>query len=179
MSRLKKIYYDIIVPDFINRKLAKNILDVPRLLKIVVNMGLGTSLSGKKSIDDILSELALITNQKPVITNARKSIAGFKLRKGFSIGCKVTLRKLNMYNFLDKLLCVVLPRIRDFRGLSLKSFDGKGNYSFGIKEYIVFPEINYDKIDIIRGMDISIVTNSKTNEHGKMLLQAFKFPFKN
>jgi len=177
LSKLKKLYYDIIVPDFINKKLAKNVLDVPRLLKIVVNMGLGTSISGKKSIDDIRDELSLITNQKPIITKARKSIAGFKIRQGFDIGCKVTLRKSNMYNFLDKLLFVVLPRIRDFRGLSLKSFDGRGNYSFGIKEYIVFPEINYDKIDTIRGMDISIVTNAKSNEHGKILLKAFKFPF--
>ena len=177
MSKLKEMYYNVIIPDFINKKLAKNTLDVPKLLKVVINMGFGTSISGKKSINDILDELSLITNQRPIITKAKHSIAGFKIREGYDIGCKVTLRKLNMYNFLDKILFVVLPRIRDFRGLSLKSLDGRGNYSFGIKEYIVFPEINYDKVDIIRGMDISIVTNAKTNERGKMLLKAFKFPF--
>lgn len=177
MSKLKEMYYDVVIPKFINNNLSKNTLAVPKLLKVVVNMGLGTSISNKKNINDTLNELSLITNQRPVITRARKSIAGFKIRKGFDIGCKVTLRKSNMYDFLDKLLFVVLPRIRDFRGLSTKSFDGKGNYSFGIKEYIVFPEINYDKIDVIRGMDISIVTNAKTDDQGKMLLKYFKFPF--
>lgn len=177
MSSLKEHYYKVIVPDFLEKKNAANILDVPRLLKIVINIGFDASKVSKKDIDNIVSELALISGQRPIITKARKSIAGFKIREGFDVGCKVTLRKQKMYNFLDKLLYLVLPRIRDFKGLSLRSFDGQGNYSLGIKEQIVFPEISYDKVDIIRGMDISIITNALTDEKGKMLLKAFNFPF--
>lgn len=177
MSSLKEYYYKVIVPDFLANKKARNILDVPRILKIVINVGFDVSKVTKKDIDNILNEVSLISGQRSVITKAKKSIAGFKLRKGFDVGCKVTLRKKKMYNFLDKLLYLVLPRIRDFKGLSLKSFDGKGNYSLGIKEQIVFPEISYDKVDVIRGMDISIVTNALTDEKGKLLLRSFNFPF--
>lgn len=177
MSSLKEYYYKVIVPDFLEKKTAANILDVPRILKIVINIGFDASKVSKKDIDNISNELALISGQRPIITKAKKSIAGFKIRQGFDVGCKVTLRKQKMYNFLDKLLYLVLPRIRDFKGLSLKSFDGRGNYSLGIKEQIVFPEISYDKVDIIRGMDISIITNALTDEKGKLLLKAFNFPF--
>lgn len=177
MSKLKELYYDVVIPDFIKNKNARNIMDVPRILKVVINIGFGMSGSNKKNISDIVDDLSLISGQKPIITKARRSIAGFKIRKGFDIGCKVTLRKSRMYNFLDKLLFVVLPRVRDFRGISIKSFDGYGNYSLGIKEHIVFPEINYDKVDVIRGMDISFITSAKTDEKGKMLLESLKFPF--
>lgn len=177
MSNFKKYYDDIVVPLFINNNLSKNIMDVPKILKVVINMGLGLSGSNKKNLSDALNELSLISGQKPVIVKAKKSIAGFKIRKGFDIACKVTLRKHNMYNFLDKLLFIVLPRVRDFRGISLKSFDGYGNYSLGIKEHIVFPEINYDKIDVIRGMNISIITNALDDKKGKMLLKYLNFPF--
>lgn len=177
MSKVREIYYNIIIPEFINKKFSKNVMDVPKILKVVINMGFNASTIGKKNINDILNDLSLISGQHPIVTKARKSIAGFKIREGYDIGCKVTLRKYRMYKFLDKLLFMVLPRVRDFRGISIKSFDGNGNYSFGIKEHIVFPEIDYDKVDVIKGMDISIVTNAKTDEKGKRLLTAFKFPF--
>ena len=177
MSNLKKYYNDIVIPLFITNNFAKNIMDVPKILKVVINMGLGLSGSNKKNLSDSLNELSLISGQKPVIIKSKKSIAGFKIRKGFDIACKVTLRQHNMYNFLDKLLFIVLPRVRDFRGISLKSFDGYGNYSLGIKEHIVFPEINYDKIDLIRGMNISIVTNALNDKKGKLLLKYLNFPF--
>jgi len=177
LSNLRDFYFNVVVPDFIKKKCAKNVMDVPKILKVVINMGFGASNLNKKGVTDILDELALISGQRPVVIKAKKSIAGFKIRQGFDIGCKVTLRKFKMYNFLDKLLFIVLPRVRDFRGIGLKSFDGQGNYSLGIKEHIVFPEIDYDKVDIIRGMDISIVTNASTDKRGRMLLEAFKFPF--
>jgi len=177
LSNLKEHYYKVIVPDFLEKNNAKNIFDVPKILKIVINIGFDASKVSKKDIDNALNELSLISGQRPIITKARKSIAGFKIRAGFDIGCKVTLRKKKMYSFLDKLLFLVLPRIRDFKGLTLTSFDGHGNYSLGIREQIVFPEIIYDKVDTIRGMDISIVTNALTDEKGKLLLKAFNFPF--
>lgn len=178
MSKIKKLYTSTVIPEFINNKVSKNIMDVPKIVKIVINMGFDHANTTKKQINDIFADLSLISGQKPIITKAKKSIAGFKIRQGFELGCKTTLRKKNMYNFLDKLIFLILPRVRDFKGLSIKSFDGKGNYSLGIKEHIVFPEIDYNKVDIIRGMDISIVTNAKNNEKGFLLLKALKFPFK-
>ncbi len=177
MSILRHYYYDVIIPDFIKQKIFKNVMDVPRLIKIVINIGFKASNINKKNLEDIVNEMSLISGQKPILIKAKKSIAGFKIRKDYNIGCKVTLRKHKMYNFLDKLLFVVLPRVRDFKGINSKSFDGYGNFSFGVKEQIVFPEINYDKVDTIRGMDISIVTNALTDNKGKLLFKAFKFPF--
>jgi len=175
LSNLREFYYNVIIPDFIKKKIAVSVMDVPKIVKIVINMGFNVSSIDKK--DDALNELSLIAGQRPIITKAKKSIAGFKLREGYDIGCKVTLRKCKMYSFLDKLLFLVLPRIRDFKGVNIKSFDGRGNFSLGIKEQIVFPEIDYDKVDVIRGMDISIVTNALTDSRGQNLLKAFKFPF--
>lgn len=170
-------YKNNIIPYFIEKKLCKNIMEVPKFEKVIINSGFTVANSNKKNIEEIINDLSLITSQKAVTTKAKKSIAGFKVRKDFIIGCKVTLRKQNMYNFLNKLISVVLPRIRDFKGLPEKSFDGTGNYSIGIKEYTIFPEIDYDKVTTTRGLDITIVTNAKTNEKCKLLLKAFKFPF--
>jgi len=156
----------------------KNIFEVPKLLKIVVNMGVGEAVSDSKIINKAIEDLSLITGQKPVITKAKKSIAGFKLRKGLNIGCKVTLRKKRMFEFLDRLIFIALPRVRDFKGLSKKSFDGNGNYSIGIKEQIIFPEIDYDKVDKIRGMDITITTTTTNQDHAYELLKSFNLPFK-
>lgn len=178
MSKIKTIYKSTVIPEFINKKIAKNIMDVPKITKIVINMGFDYNNTTKKQINDIFTDLSLISGQKPIITKAKKSIAGFKIRKGFELGCKVTLRQKKMYDFLDKLIFLILPRVRDFKGLNIKSFDGKGNYSLGIKEHIIFPEIDYNKVDIIRGMDISIITNAKNNEKGILLLKSLKFPFK-
>ncbi|HIH2762530.1 MAG TPA: 50S ribosomal protein L5 [Candidatus Azoamicus sp. MARI] len=178
MSKLKNLYISTVIPEFINKKISKNIMDVPKITKIVINMGFDHASTTKKQINDIFADLSLISGQRPIITKAKKSIAGFKIREGFELGCKVTLRKKNMYNFLDKLIFLILPRVRDFKGLNIKSFDGKGNYSLGIKEHIIFPEIDYNKVDVIRGMDISIVTNAKNNERGFLLLKTLKFPFK-
>jgi len=155
-----------------------NIMQVPRLLKITLNMGVGEAVNDKKIVDNAASDLTKIAGQKAVITKTRKSVAGFKIREGWPIGCKVTLRGERMYEFLERLLCVAIPRVRDFRGLSKRSFDGRGNYSMGIKEQIVFPEIQYDKIDALRGMDITISTTATSNEEGLALLTALKFPFK-
>lgn len=177
MSKIKKYYKEKVISSFIEKKISKNVMDVPKIKKIVINIGFNATTT-KKQINDIFSDLSLISGQKPIITKAKKSIAGFKIRKGFELGCKVTLRKDKMYNFIDKLIFLILPRIRDFKGLDHKSFDGNGNYSIGIKEHIIFPEIDYNKVDIIRGMDISIVTNAKTDEKGKMLFKALKFPMK-
>jgi large subunit ribosomal protein L5 len=155
----------------------KNAMEVPKLEKIVINMGLGEAVDDSKVIDAATAELALISGQKPIVTKSRKSIAGFKLRENLAIGAKVTLRKQRMYEFLDRLITVAMPRIRDFRGVPNKSFDGRGNYTLGLKEQIIFPEINYDKVDKIRGMDISFITTAKTNEEAKALLAGFQFPF--
>lgn len=156
----------------------KSAMEIPRITKITLNMGVGEAIQDKKALEGALSDMEKISGQKPVITKARKSIAGFKVREGWPIGCKVTLRKERMYEFLDRLVAISIPRIRDFRGLSPKSFDGNGNYSMGIQEQIVFPEIDYDKIDKIRGLDICITTTAKTDEEGRALLHAFNFPIK-
>jgi len=154
-------------------------MDVPRIEKITLNMGVGEAIGDKKVIEHALSDMEKVAGQKPVTTLARKSVASFKVRDGYPIGCKVTLRREKMYEFLDRLISIAIPRIRDFRGLNGKSFDGRGNYSMGVKEQIIFPEIDYEKIDKIRGMDITITTSAKTNEEAKALLAAFNFPFKN
>ena len=178
MARLKE-YYNKEIKNYLKSKLSlENINEVPKLIKIVVNMGVGESVVDSKKINNASEDLMQITGQKPMITSSKKSIAGFKLRKGLSIGCKVTLRKNRMYEFLDRLVYIALPRVRDFKGLSRKSFDGKGNYSIGIKEQIIFPEIDYDKIDKVRGMDISIVTSANNDNHALELLKGFNLPFK-
>ena len=179
MARLKK-HYDTELKDHLMQKLGlKNKFEVPKLTKIVVNIGVGEAAADSKKIDSASSDLATITGQKPIVTKAKKSIAGFKLRKGVNIGCKVTLRKTRMYEFLDRLVYIALPRVRDFKGLSKKSFDKSGNYSIGLKEQIIFPEIDYDKIDKVRGMDISIVTSTNNRNHALELLRGFNLPFKN
>ena len=178
MARLKK-YYQTELRDELKNKLGlKNVFEVPKIIKIVVNMGVGEAASDSKKIESATTDLTTITGQKPMITKAKKSIAGFKLRKGVNIGCKVTLRKDMMYEFLDRLIYIALPRVRDFKGLSKKSFDKSGNYSIGIKEQIIFPEINYDKIDKVRGMDISIVTSTNDKNHAFELLKGFNLPFR-
>ncbi len=178
MARLAEKYNSQIRNELKEKFGLKNLFEVPKLEKIVVNIGVGEAVSDSKVINNAIEDLSLITGQKPVITKAKKSIAGFKLRKGLSIGCKVTLRKKRMYEFLDRLVFIALPRVRDFKGLSKKSFDGFGNYSIGIKEQIIFPEINYDKIDKVRGMDITITTSAKKKEHAYELLKSFNLPFK-
>lgn len=156
----------------------KNVMEIPRLSKITLNMGLGEAVGNRKVIDSAVEEMAAIAGQKPVVTLARKSIAGFKIRDGWPIGCKVTLRRARMYEFLDRLISIAIPRIRDFRGLNPKAFDGRGNYAMGVREQIIFPEIDFDKIDAVRGMDIIFTTTAKTNEEAKALLEAFDFPFR-
>jgi large subunit ribosomal protein L5 len=178
MARLQEIYQKEIVSKLKDRFKYKSVMQVPRISKITVNMGLGEAMDDKKVITSGIADLEKIVGQKPVVTLARKSIAGFKIREGWPIGCKVTLRGQRMYEFLDRLISIALPRVRDFRGLSAKSFDGRGNYSLGFKEQIVFPEIEYDKIDALRGLDITITTSAKTNKEAYALLEAFNFPFK-
>lgn len=176
--RLKDKYHNEILPKLKEQLGVKSTMAVPRLTKITLNMGLGEAVTDKKVLEVAMADLEKIAGQKPVVTKARKSIAGFKIREGWPIGCKVTLRKDRMYEFLDRLVTIAIPRVRDFRGLSPKSFDGQGNYSLGIQEQIVFPEIDYDKIDKIRGLDITIGTTAKNNEEGRALLKAFSFPLK-
>jgi large subunit ribosomal protein L5 len=178
-TRLQDEYVKTIRPQLMQKFGYANPLQTPRLEKIVVNMGVGEATQDAKKVDAAAAELAAITGQKPLVTRSRKAIANFKLRRGLSIGCKVTLRGARMYEFLDRLITIALPRVRDFRGLSGKSFDGRGNYAIGLKEQIVFPEIDYDKIDAVRGMDIIIVTTAKTNEEAKELLKGFNMPFLN
>lgn len=178
MSDLKEIYDKELKTKLMEQLGYKNIMQVPRITKITINMGVGEAVADKKVIDHAIGDMTKIAGQKPVPTLARTSIAGFKIRVGWPIGCKVTLRRKRMYEFLDRLINISIPRIRDFRGLSPKSFDGRGNYTFGIKEQIVFPEIDYDKIDTLRGMDICITTTAKTNQEAKALLAAFRFPFR-
>ena len=178
MARLKKYYHTQLIDELKNKLGLKNIFEVPKITKIIVNIGVGEAVSDSKKIDSATSDLTTITGQKPIITKAKKSIAGFKLRKGVNIGCKVTLRKDRMYEFLDRLIYIALPRVRDFKGLSKKSFDKSGNYSIGIKEQIIFPEINYDKIDKVRGMDVSIVTSTSNDNHAFELLKGFNLPFR-
>ena len=178
MSDLKKIYQDEIVPKLKEELGLGNIMEVPKITKITLNMGVGEASQDRKAIDGAVADLALISGQKPLVTKARKSVAGFKIREGWPIGAKVTLRGERMYEFLDRLVSMAIPRIRDFRGLNPKSFDGQGNYSMGVKKQIVFPEIDYDKIDKIRGMDITITTTAKNDDEGRALLEAFQFPLK-
>ncbi|MEM1243874.1 MAG: 50S ribosomal protein L5 [Pseudomonadota bacterium] len=178
MTKLNVYYKENIVPDLKQRFKYKSVMQVPRLEKIVVNMGVGEAVGDKKILQSAIEDMTKITGQKPITTLVKKAIAGFKIREGWPIGCKVTLRKRRMYDFLERLVSIAIPRIRDFRGLNPKSFDGRGNYSFGIREQIVFPEIDYDKIDTLRGMDITIATTAKTNEEAYALLSAFDFPFK-
>ncbi len=178
MSRLKDFYRDTVVKQLMEQFDYKSVMEVPRITKISLNMGVGEALTDKKVLDNAVADMEKISGQKVVVTKARKSIAGFKLREGWPVGCKVTLRSERMYDFLDRLVTVSIPRIRDFRGLNPKSFDGQGNYSMGVKEQIIFPEIEYDKIDKLRGMDITITTTAKTAEESRALLAAFKFPFR-
>ncbi len=179
MSRLKEHYLKTVRPRLMEEFKYTNSLSAPRLEKIVINMGVGETTQDVKKIDAAVAELAAISGQKPLVTRARKAIANFKVRRGLPVGCNVTLRGRRMYEFLDRLITIALPRVRDFRGLSGKSFDGRGNYALGLKEQIVFPEINYDKIDAVRGMDIIIVTTAKSNEEAKALLKGFNMPFIN
>lgn len=179
MARLKEYYTKKVVPALVREFHYKNPLEVPRIVKIVVNMGLGEAIQNVKILDSAVEELTRITGQKPIITKARKSIATFKLRQGMSIGCCVTLRSERMYEFFDRLVSVAIPRVRDFRGVSPKSFDGRGNFSLGLKEQIIFPEIEYDKVDKIRGMNIAIVTTAKTDDEARQLLKLMGMPFKN
>jgi large subunit ribosomal protein L5 len=178
-TRLQEIYTKTIKPQLVSQFSYKSVMQVPRLEKIVINMGVGETTTDIKKMDAAIQDLTAISGQKPQMIRSKKAIANFKLRKGLPIGCKVTLRGARMYEFLDRLVTIALPRVRDFRGLSGKSFDGNGNYALGLKEQIVFPEINYDKIDSIRGMDIIIVTTAKTNDEAKALLKGFNMPFVN
>ena len=178
MARLKQIYRDEIVPKLQASLGLTNPMQVPKILKITVNMGVGEAVADKKIMDNAVGDLTKITGQKPVVTRARKSVATFKVRDGQAIGCKVTMRGAQMYEFLDRLVNIAMPRIRDFRGVSARSFDGQGNYNFGVKEQIIFPEIAYDQIDAIRGMDITITTTAPDDKSGRALLEAFNFPFR-
>lgn len=178
MSRLKTEYKERIVPQLKERFGYQSVMQVPKIEKITLNMGVGEAVADKKVMDNAVADLRAIAGQQPIVTYARKSVAGFKIREGWPIGCKVTLRRERMYEFLDRLISISIPRIRDFRGLSAKSFDGRGNYSMGVREQIMFPEIDYDKIDALRGLDITITTTARTDEEGRALLEAFNFPFR-
>ncbi len=178
MTDLKKVYDEEIRPQLKEELGLENVMEVPRITKITLNMGVGEAIGDRKQLDAAVADMELIAGQKPVINDARKSIAGFKVREGFPIGCKVTLRKSRMYEFLDRLINIAIPRQRDFRGISPRSFDGRGNFAMGITEQIVFPEIDYDKIDKIRGMDIAITTTARTDDEGRALLRAFNFPLR-
>jgi large subunit ribosomal protein L5 len=179
MARLQELYKEKIVPDLTKKFGYKSIMEVPRITKITLNMGLSEAVADKKVIEHAVGDLTKIAGQKPVVTKAKKAIAGFKIRQGYPIGCMVTLRGARMYEFLDRFVTVALPRVRDFRGISGRAFDGRGNYNVGVREQIIFPEIEYDKIDALRGLNISITTTAKNDEECKALLVAFKFPFKN
>jgi large subunit ribosomal protein L5 len=179
MTRLEKIYKEEVVPKLMERFGYQNIMQVPRLQKVTLNMGVGEAVGNKKVLENAVADMAKIAGQKPIVTNARVSVASFKIRDGWPIGCKVTLRRSQMWTFLDRLINVSLPRVRDFRGVSGRSFDGRGNFNMGIKEQIIFPEIDFDQVDAMRGMDIAITTTAKTNEEAKALLEAFRFPFRN
>jgi large subunit ribosomal protein L5 len=179
MARLKELYNKEIVPALTKQFGYKSAMEVPRLTKIVLNMGVGEAVADKKILDNAMGDMLKVSGQKPVITKAKKSIAAWKIRNGYPVGCMVTLRQERMYEFLDRLVSIALPRVRDFRGVSGRSFDGRGNYNLGVKEQIIFPEIEYDKIDALRGMNITIATTAKTDAEARALLTAFKFPFKN
>jgi large subunit ribosomal protein L5 len=178
MARLQQYYRETVVPKLRSDLKIENAMEVPRITKITINMGVGEAVADRKVMDAAVTDLTKITGQKPLITKSRKAIASFKLRAGLAVGAKVTLRGVRMYEFLDRLINVAMPRIRDFRGVSPRSFDGQGNYSLGVKEQIIFPEIQYDQIDQIRGMDITITTTARDNRHGRALLEAFNFPFR-
>ena len=178
MPRLRDNYHEQIVPQLIERFGYQSVMQVPRLIKMTLNMGVGEAIGDKKVLDNALGDLERIAGQKAVITKARKSVAGFKIREGWPIGTKVTLRRDRMYEFLDRLISIAIPRTRDFRGYSPRAFDGRGNYSLGIREQIIFPEIDYDRIDAIRGLDVSITTSARSDEEGRALLEAFRFPFR-
>jgi len=179
MARLQKHYREKVVPELTKQFGYKSSMQVPRLTKITLNMGVGEAVADKKVMENAVADLTKIAGQKPVVTKARKAIAGFKLREGQPLGCMVTLRGAQMYEFLDRFVTIALPRVRDFRGVSGRSFDGRGNYNIGVKEQIIFPEIEYDKVDALRGLNISITTTAKTDEECKALLSGFRFPFKN
>ena len=179
MSSLKEIYNNEIAPKLMKELSLTNVMQVPRVTKITLNMGVGEAIGDKKTLESAVSDMTLISGQKPVITKARKSIAGFKVREGWPIGVKVTLRASRMYDFLERLIGIAIPRIRDFRGISAKQFDGRGNFSMGVSEQIIFPEIDYDKIDKLRGLDIAITTTPTNDDEGRALLKAFNFPLKN
>ncbi len=179
MARLQEHYQKNVVKQLRDEFGYKNVMQVPRITKITLNMGVGEAIGDKKIMDNAVSDLTNIAGRKPIVINARKSVAAFKVREGYPVGCKVTLRREQMYEFLDRLINIAIPRIRDFRGFSAKSFDGRGNYSLGVREQIIFAEIDYDKIDTIRGLDITITTSARTDEEGRSLLAAFSFPFKN
>ena len=178
MARLQDFYRDTVVTKLKDELKCSNVMEVPRITKITINMGVGEAAADKKVLEHATSDMIKISGQKPIITKARNSVAGFKIREGWPIGCKVTLRRERMYEFLDRLISVAIPRIRDFRGLNAKSFDGRGNYSMGVKEQIIFPEIDYDKIDKLRGMDITITTTAKNDDEARALLKAVNFPLK-
>lgn len=179
MSRFQTMYHDVIVPELTKKFGYKTIMQVPRITKITLNMGVGEAVNDKKMVDNAVADMTKIAGQKPAVTRTRKAIANFKIREDMPIGCKVTLRGERMYDFLDRLVTIAFPRVRDFRGVSGRAFDGRGNYNIGLKEQIIFPEIEYDKIDAIRGMNISITTTAKTDEEAKALLAGFHFPFRN
>ena len=178
MAKLHDYYRDQVVNELKNKFGYKSVMQVPRIEKITLNMGVGEALTDKKLLDNAVADLAAISGQKPLVTKARKSVAGFHIRQGYPIGCKVTLRGERMWEFFERLITIAVPRIRDFRGLSAKSFDGRGNYSMGVREQIIFPEIDYDKVDRVRGLDITITTTAKNDEEGQALLAAFNFPFR-
>ena len=179
MARLQEFYKETVVPSLVQQFGYKSPMQVPRISKIVLNMGVGEAVGDKKLLDNAVADMQKLAGQKPVVTKSKKSIAVFKIREGYPIGCMVTLRRDRMYEFLDRLVTIALPRVRDFRGISGRAFDGRGNYNMGVKEQIIFPEIEYDKIDKLRGMNITITTTAKTDAEAKALLSAFKFPFKN
>ena len=179
MARLKELYQKELRSKLQEELGIKNVMAVPRITKITLNMGVGEAVGDKKVMDNALRDLEMISGQKPVVTVARNSIAGFKIRQGWPVGCKVTLRSARMYEFLDRLVSIAIPRIRDFRGISAKSFDGRGNFAMGVTEQIIFPEIDYDKVDTLRGLDVTITTTARNDDEGRALLRAFSFPFKN
>ena len=179
MARLQQFYKDTVVGELTKQFGYKSVMEVPRITKITLNMGVGEAVADKKVLENAVGDMQKIAGQKPVTTKARKSIAGFKIRDGYPIGCMVTLRGPRMFEFFDRLVTIALPRVRDFRGLNAKSFDGRGNYSMGVKEQIIFPEIDYDKIDALRGMDITLTTTARNDDEGRALMRAFKFPFRN
>ncbi|MDG1143455.1 MAG: 50S ribosomal protein L5 [Burkholderiales bacterium] len=178
-ARLSEVYKSEVIPGLVKEFNYKSVMEVPRITKIVLNMGVGEAVADKKVLDHAVGDMTLIAGQKPIITKAKKSIAGFKIRDGYPIGCKVTLRGPRMYEFLDRLISVAIPRIRDFRGISAKSFDGRGNFNMGVREQIIFPEVEYDEIDVLRGLNVTITTTAKTDEEARSLLSAFRFPFRN